>query len=249
MSEAEEDAEFEVLWQRLEEECRSKCFTQERPKFYAFLSYLEGKKLGEQRGKAQNKCVECEKRTALFCEKCNGKDIELAMKQGSGMACEKCEQRAVERTKEECKRSTTSLLAAARKDGFERGLVEQLTKSRFNIIMSRIILGAKKTNYEKGFQEGIDAVGLRPELLEFAKEMEAKFKRCDKTKGDSWKTMRMIDLEYGLRGEYEEYRGAGEPHQLSEEYGQGELIDIANYCMMLYNRKEAIAAARKGKAK
>ena len=58
--------------------------------------------------------------------------------------------------------------------------------------------------------------------------MESTLKRHEKAKGDSWKTCDIKFLENKLEEEYLEWAGNKDKH---------ELVDIANICMMLFNRK------------
>ena len=62
----------------------------------------------------------------------------------------------------------------------------------------------------------------------FAAEMEATMNMHKPEKGDSWKTCSINYLEMKLDEEVEEYMATRDP---------SELPDIANCCMMLYNRK------------
>ena len=66
----------------------------------------------------------------------------------------------------------------------------------------------------------------------FAAEMEATMNMHKPEKGDSWKTCSIEFLESKLREEFKEcqneYGLPGETH---------ELVDLANICMMLHNRK------------
>ena len=69
---------------------------------------------------------------------------------------------------------------------------------------------------------------MRPEIELFAQAMENTMKKHDKKKGDSWKTCDILFLEDKLIKEVEEYLDSRD---------KKELVDIANMCMMLYNRK------------
>lgn len=62
----------------------------------------------------------------------------------------------------------------------------------------------------------------------FYAQMIRKILINDSEKTDSWLSCDMEYLEYTLMGEIEEYNESGD---------KDELIDIANMCMMLYNRK------------
>ena len=58
--------------------------------------------------------------------------------------------------------------------------------------------------------------------------METTLSRHQKAKGDSWKWCDIEFLENKLHEEYNEWKESGDKH---------ELVDIANICMMLFNRK------------
>jgi len=62
----------------------------------------------------------------------------------------------------------------------------------------------------------------------FAAEMDAVMNEHKPEKGDSWKTCSINYLDMKLDEEVEEYMATRDP---------SELPDIANCCMMLYNRK------------
>ena len=72
---------------------------------------------------------------------------------------------------------------------------------------------------------------MRPEVEQFAEEMEEVMQKHDAEKGDSWKSMPIKDLEEILEGVIEDYRYAGDYWEEMEE-----LIDIANVAMMLWHR-------------
>lgn len=77
---------------------------------------------------------------------------------------------------------------------------------------------------------------IRPEIMKFAEHMEVIMRVHDDKKGDSWKTMRIIDLKNMMAKEWLEY---------TRFEHETELIDIANFCMMIWHResekKEAIS--------
>ena len=72
---------------------------------------------------------------------------------------------------------------------------------------------------------------MRPEIEEFAKEMERVMLQHDAEKGDSWKTLPIENLEDGLQNEADELRLSGDYWEEMQE-----CIDVANYAMMLFNR-------------
>ena len=65
-------------------------------------------------------------------------------------------------------------------------------------------------------------------LALFVMAMETTLSRHQKKKGDSWKTCDIEFLENKLIEEFEEYQKTRNKH---------ELVDIANICMFLFNRK------------
>lgn len=69
---------------------------------------------------------------------------------------------------------------------------------------------------------------MRKEIEEFSLEMERVMQKHDKLKGDSWKELPYRTLRVLLDKEVEEYIASR---------SKGELVDIANLCMMLYNRE------------
>ena len=70
---------------------------------------------------------------------------------------------------------------------------------------------------------------VRKEIVEFTDEMERVMSKHDKKKGDSWKSCDVRHLDNKL---CEEFREWDETNKCSNE----ELVDIANMCMMLWNR-------------
>ena len=82
---------------------------------------------------------------------------------------------------------------------------------------------------------------MRDELKHFAMEMEKKLALTDAKYGDSWKSMVIQELLERLRQEWNEFKESvlfdtrGDPEGIPR-YDHEELIDIANICMMLYNR-------------
>lgn len=86
--------------------------------------------------------------------------------------------------------------------------------------------------------------GLRPEIIEFAKEMERVMQKHDKSKGDSWKRMEILDLENMLLEEFEEQKLGFAMSGKSDN----ENIDIANFCMMLWQRTKKKQLSKESKA-
>ena len=66
------------------------------------------------------------------------------------------------------------------------------------------------------------------EIEMFAMAMETTMSRHAKNKGDSWKWCDIDFLKNKLKEEFREYQESGDKH---------ELVDIANICMMLFNRE------------
>lgn len=88
---------------------------------------------------------------------------------------------------------------------------------------------------------------IRKEVLDFAKAMEKKLRRRDNDYCSSWKEEEAINfgiyvdpfdkipmeryLRIRLKEEFEEYYGCGSDESIGDKE---ELLDIANFCMMLY---------------
>ena len=79
-------------------------------------------------------------------------------------------------------------------------------------------------------------------LKAFVMEMEVVLYRHEKVKGNSWSNCDMKYLEDKLKEELKEYQDANRPLAKAEE-----LVDIANICMMLYNRHIDIWAEKTAK--
>lgn len=75
---------------------------------------------------------------------------------------------------------------------------------------------------------------MRNEIKTFAEEMEQVMSENDKRKGDSWKEMNINHLLHLLGREYFELNTAVDLNL--EELELKELVDIANFCMMIWNR-------------
>jgi len=69
---------------------------------------------------------------------------------------------------------------------------------------------------------------MKNEMYLFVTAMENTLEKHQKKKGDSWKDCDIEFLENKLVEEYNEWKDSKDKH---------ELVDIANICMMLYNRK------------
>ena len=76
---------------------------------------------------------------------------------------------------------------------------------------------------------------MRTAIHSFAHEMERVMADNDKEKGDSWKgVLPIFQLKYQLINEIEELK-----IELTDNDGDAlkkELVDVANYCMMIWNR-------------
>ena len=70
---------------------------------------------------------------------------------------------------------------------------------------------------------------VRVEVAVFARLMEGVLEKHDGVKGDTWKYCKLGFLEGKLQEEVNEYQNSEDPD---------ELIDIANICMMIYNRRK-----------
>ena len=76
---------------------------------------------------------------------------------------------------------------------------------------------------------------MREEITAFAEEMEKIMRENDKEKGDSWKHMDIVLLEVKLDEEINEWKRVRHKIMNIDEKKK-ELVDIANICMMLWNR-------------
>jgi len=81
---------------------------------------------------------------------------------------------------------------------------------------------------------------IRPEILEFAKEMERIMAKHDNGKGDSWKQMPIKQLDDKFNEEIEE---------ASIEGDRQEWVDVANVCMMIWKRRQENAELKKRETK
>ncbi len=70
---------------------------------------------------------------------------------------------------------------------------------------------------------------MRKEIKEFAEMMENTMKKHDAIKGESWKSMGEPELLLFLQEELKEYYKSGD---------EDELVDVANFCMMLWQKKK-----------
>ena len=74
----------------------------------------------------------------------------------------------------------------------------------------------------------MNPVALRPKLTLFAQAMETTLRR-HRVKGNSWQRCDIQYLEDRLQDEVKEFSVSHDPE---------ELVDIANFCMMLWNRQQ-----------
>ena len=77
---------------------------------------------------------------------------------------------------------------------------------------------------------------MRNELELFASAMEAKLQRHDKERKDSWKECDVNYLLDRLEDESDEFHVTVSRFKNGAGYDRKELVDIANFCMMLWNR-------------
>lgn len=77
---------------------------------------------------------------------------------------------------------------------------------------------------------------MRPTLVEFADAMELKLQKNDHKRG--WRELPLEALERLMKIELEEYAVARE--FLTVDDARKELVDVANFCMMLWDRLEMI---------
>lgn len=76
-----------------------------------------------------------------------------------------------------------------------------------------------------------DEEDIREVIKAFSLKMEKKMAKNDDTKGDSWKSMTKEELRQGLYDEIMEFEKSLEKNELDPKE---ELVDIADYCMMLH---------------
>jgi hypothetical protein len=70
---------------------------------------------------------------------------------------------------------------------------------------------------------------IRPEIMEFAEEMEKKMASHDRERGESWKQCSLEYLRARLSEEViESYVPNADPR---------EVIDVANFCMMIFHNR------------
>ena len=79
--------------------------------------------------------------------------------------------------------------------------------------------------------EKIEIGEVRQEVLDFAVEMERILRKNDAEKGDSWKTIPLLDLEFKFNEEYEEW-----VVRYGNDEKRKEVTDSACVCMMLFHR-------------
>lgn len=79
---------------------------------------------------------------------------------------------------------------------------------------------------------------MRDGINEFAEAMEKKMAEKDYHKGDSWKQCPEQVLRLGLSNEINEWWQLKLNKPKDHKNEAMELVDIANFCMMLWNRLE-----------
>jgi len=78
-------------------------------------------------------------------------------------------------------------------------------------------------------------ISMRPEIWDFAIEMENVMKKHDATKRDSWKICSMNYLFTKLLEEIDELKLERELNKVNN-FRYKELVDVANMCMMIWNK-------------
>ncbi len=105
------------------------------------------------------------------------------------------------------------------------------------IILKRL----KAEEEEKNINARVITEYIRPEIMFFAKAMEKTMRKHDGLKGDSWRTCDIFYLMEKLIEEKNEVENAFDNliYHDFKDGGQfrGEIVDLANVCMMLRNRK------------
>lgn len=79
-------------------------------------------------------------------------------------------------------------------------------------------------------------MNVRKEIQDFAEEMEKKMQEMDETKADSWRNVHIARLRGALDLEFKEWEKA--VNDLGDGEETEELVDIANFCWMIHQRKE-----------
>lgn len=79
----------------------------------------------------------------------------------------------------------------------------------------------------------------RTEILAFAGGMEAEMSRHDAEKGDSWKDCELDDLHDGMGEAVEQWWNN---YEYGYEQDADHYLDIANFCMKLWNKAKSIKA-------
>lgn len=82
---------------------------------------------------------------------------------------------------------------------------------------------------DKQEETQMEPVEIRPEIMEFAQEMELVMRKHDTEKGDSWKNIHVDYLKLKLQEEYGE--ASVDTNKDPLEY-----VDLANVSMMIYHR-------------
>lgn len=102
-----------------------------------------------------------------------------------------------------------------------------------------LIKRLKREDELKNFEARRITEFIRPEIMEFAEAMELTMRKHDAKKGDSWKDCTISFLGRKLQEEYNETEH--EFYNLlfsSSNNLKSESVDLANVCMMIWNRKE-----------
>jgi len=77
---------------------------------------------------------------------------------------------------------------------------------------------------------------MRKEILSFARRMEIKMAMHDDDRGDEWKELVVNYLVRRLANEYHEFLSCLATPKPDFDRVREELVDVANFCMMLHNR-------------
>lgn len=126
-------------------------------------------------------------------------------------------------------------------DAFEKELDEAVNSSKTNSTHKMILKGWLEAYRSPSIRADrmASALGVRKEVGWFAEAMEAKLKYNDAKKGDSWKKMSRSELWNLMSGELQE--------ALDDCENINEFVDVANFCMMIWNNEIAAQAIREKK--
>ena len=129
------------------------------------------------------------------------------------------------------------------KKGLHRGKIKVIQGNKIEVVTQ--ICGEETTDWftfkeiqdfiKKHKPKGVKMISMRPEIWDFAIEMENVMKKHDATKRDSWKICSMNYLFTKLLEEIDELKLERELNKVNN-FRYKELVDVANMCMMIWNK-------------